>query len=215
MRKSDHLAEFVRDALRSGNGRVQISDALKGAGWAPNEIAEALNAWADSEFELPVPRPRPYVSAREAFFYGLMFTALAMTAWHLTSLLFNLIDRWFPDPVEMVNDYLIGYRNQSMRWSISALVVFAPLFFILNSNTTRATKNDPGKKRSTVRKWFSYITLFLTVISLLVDGIWVIYSFLNGDLGIRVISKALIVLIIAGIIFLYFRNETGAVEDGR
>lgn len=213
MKKSDQLAEFVRDSLRLGKDRKQIAGALKTAGWATNEVDEALNAWADDEFEVPIPRPRPSVSAKEAFIYGLMFTALAMAAWHLASLSFHLIDRWFPDPLEAINEHLVGYRVQRMRWSVAALIVFGPLFYFLNLKITRATDNDPGKRRSAVRKWFGYITLFLAAISLLGDALWIIYSFLNGDLGIRVISKGLVVLMIAGVIFLYFRNETGADEN--
>ena len=85
MRNADHLAAFVRDALIAGRPRPEIEAALRTAGWTPAEISEAMQAWAEGTFLPPVPRPRPYVSAREAFVYGLMFVALAMTAWHLTA----------------------------------------------------------------------------------------------------------------------------------
>lgn len=210
MRPSDQLAQFVAEALGAGRSRQEITDALKGAGWAPNEISEALNAWAEVDFNPPVPRPRPYVSAREAFFYGLMFAALAMTAWHLVALGFDLIDRWVPD-VEPNNWH--AYRLQQMRWSIAALIVFAPVFMVLNAKVVRATREDPSKRRSGVRKWFGYITLFLASISLLGDLLWVIYSLLNGDLTLRVVLKALVVAVVAGVVFLYFKHETIDHED--
>lgn len=212
MRPSDQLAQFVAEALGAGRSRQEIAEALKGAGWAQNEISEALNAWAEVEFNPPVPRPRPYVSAREAFFFGLMFAALAMTAWHLVALGFNLIDRWVPD-VESNNRH--AYRLQQMRWSIAALIVFAPVFMALNAKVVRATRGDPGKRRSGVRKWFGYITLFLASISLLGDLLWVIYSLLNGDLTLRVSLKVLVVATVAGVVFLYFKRETlGHDEEG-
>ena len=38
---------------------------------------------------VPVPRPRPYLSPREAFLYLLMFATLYLSAWHLGSLVFD------------------------------------------------------------------------------------------------------------------------------
>ncbi|MBD3679082.1 MAG: hypothetical protein HUJ27_11885 [Rhodobacteraceae bacterium] len=210
MRPSDQLAQFVAEALGAGRSRQEIADALKGAGWAPNDVSEALNAWAEVDFTPPGPRPRPYVSAREAFFYGLMFAALAMTAWHLVSLSFNLIDRWVPD---IERSYAYNYSLRQMRWSIASLIVFAPLFMVLNARVVRETRNDPSKRRSGVRKWFGYITLFLATIALLVDLIWVIYLLLDGELNLRVSLKAMTVATVAGVVFLYFRRETMSHED--
>ena len=204
MRPSDQLAEFTRDALAAGKSRDDIRAALIQSGWAPNEVAEALDAWAEIEFPTPVPRPRPYVSAREAFFYGIMFVALAMTAWHLVELLHNLIDHWITDPLD---ENTGRYTLSSTRWSIAALIVFAPTFLILNRRTVLATRADPGKRRSGVRKWFGYATLFLASITLLGDLMAVIYAFLSGDFTLRFILKALVVAGVAGSIFAYFRQE--------
>ena len=212
MRPSDQLAEFTRDALAAGKSRDDIRSALSQSGWAPNEVAEALDAWAEIDFSTPVPRPRPYVSAREAFFYGIMFVALAMTAWHLVSLLHNLIDHWVTDPLDENGG---RYALSSTRWSIAALIVFAPTFLVLNRRTVQATKADPGKRRSGVRKWFGYVTLFLASISLLGDLMAVIYALLSGDLTLRFILKALVVAGVAGSVFAYFRQEENEVADAK
>ena len=212
MRSADQLATFVRDALSSGKSRDDIGAALAAAGWTPNEVAGALNGWSDSDFVPAVPRPRPFVSAQEAFVYGLMFVALAMTAFHLVSLSFELIDRWLPEAFAP-RPY---YTSQSgIRWSIAALVVFAPLFLILNNRVVRATRSDPGKRRSAVRKWFGYITLFITALVLLGDMLYTIYALLNGDLTLRFLAKAIVTAVVAGVIFLYFRQEIREAEDAR
>lgn len=203
MKASDQLASFVYDALNAGKSRDDISNALSDAGWSPAEIHDALSNWAEGSFTPPVPRPRPFVSAREAFLYGLMFVALAMTAWHLSSLLFHLIDRWIPD----VTDHSNYYSRSQMRWSIASLIVFFPLFAWLNLRANRAMSAHAGRRRSGVRKWFGYITLFLAAIALLGDLIFVIYALLSGDLTLRFIAKAGVVAIIAGLIFYYFRAD--------
>lgn len=205
MRPADQLATFVHDALRTGRSRAEIRAALSAAGWTDSEVAGALAAWAETDFTPPVPRPRPFVSAREAFTYGLMFVALAMTAWHLVTLSFALIDIFIPD---VVADQDLGlWRMRAMRFSIASLVVFLPLFLLLNQRTQRMTRSDPGQRRSLVRKWVSYVTLFLASMALLGDLIAVIYSLLNGDMTLRFAAKTLTVAVVAGIIFLYFRGE--------
>ncbi|WP_298568715.1 DUF5671 domain-containing protein [uncultured Aliiroseovarius sp.] len=131
-----------------------------------------------------------------------------MTAWHLVALLHSLIDHWVHDPLDADQG---RYALSSTRWSIAALIVFTPTFLILNRRVVRATKADPGKRRSGVRKWFGYVTLFLASLSLLGDLMAVIYALLSGDLSVRFILKALVVAGVAGAIFFYFRQE----DDGR
>lgn len=211
MRPADQLAQFVAEALKEGRSREEISAALHQAGWTQNEVAGALDAWAETGFLPPVPRPRPYVSAREAFLYGLMFLALAMTAWNITALGFELIELWLPD----VTDEFNRYNAETVRWSISVLVVFFPLFVVMNTRAQRAAHADPGRRRSAVRKWFGYITLFLAAIALLGDLIAVIYALLSGDLTARFIAKAALVALTAGLIFLYFRGEMEEAQDAR
>lgn len=209
MRPADQLATFVAEALKAGRSREEISAALTEAGWTGPEIRAALHAWADTGFVPPVPRPRPMVSAKEAFLYGLMFVALAVTAVHLTILGFELADRWIPDPAD---NY--GYYSRStVRWSVSALIVFFPLFLWLNSRIGKAVKHDEGKRRSAVRKWVTYLTLFFAAITLLSDLIVVIHAFLSGDLTARFFTKSAIVAVVAGLIFLYFRSEMKEGED--
>lgn len=203
MKPSEHLGQFVYDALNAGRSRHDITSALSKAGWSTPEINDALGHWAEGDFTPPVPRPRPFVSAREAFLYGLMFVALAMVAWHLTALLFHLIDRWVPD----VTDTNTYYDRRDMRFSIASLIVFFPLFAVLNTRANRSIRANAGRRRSGVRKWFGYITLFLAAIVLLGDLIWVIYALLNGDLTLRFFAKAAVVAGVAGLIFGYFRAD--------
>lgn len=209
MRPIDQLSHFVHDALSAGHGRAEIDAALSEAGWSRSEISGALGSWAEGDFRPPVPRPRPMVSAREAFTYALMFLTLAVSAWHLTSLSFSLIDLWLPEPDGYDMRY---YAYDSMRWSVATLVIFLPAFLWLNRRIQRQTRSDPARRRSSMRKWIGYLTLFLAVMSLAGDAIYCLYTFLNGDLTLRVLAKAGVVAVIAGTILLYFRGE---VEDGQ
>ncbi|ATG48023.1 DUF5671 domain-containing protein [Celeribacter ethanolicus] len=208
MKPADQLAQFVREALISGRSRDEITMALSEAGWARTEVEDALATWAESSFTPPIPRPRPYVSAKEAFFYALMFVALGMTAWHIVDLGFDLIERWMSDMDTS------SWSNRSMRWSISALIVFFPLFMLMQRTEIRSLARDPSRKRSAVRKWFGYIALFLSSLALLGDVLSAIYALLNGDMTLEFILKLLLVGAVAGTVFGYFQGAMKDAEDG-
>lgn len=202
MRSKDLLPQFVREALLSGKPREDIRTALTNAGWAPKEIDSALTTWSDDDFLPPVPRPQPYVSARETFFYSLMFGALALSAWYVAYLLHNLLELWLSEHSNQ------SYINMYIRWSVAMLIVSAPVFLVMNFQSTRTTRKNPGKRRSAVRIWLSYITLFFAAAALLIDLVYVIYEFLNGAINVLFLAKAGVVAIVAGLILIYFQNET-------
>jgi hypothetical protein len=90
------LKEFVRHALEMKADRGDIARVLTEAGWPAAEIAAALGAFAEIDFVTPPPRPKPFLSARETFFYLLMFGALYRVLWDIGSLAFDYIDKVVP-----------------------------------------------------------------------------------------------------------------------
>ncbi len=76
MTRSDDLTTFVKEALTRGVPRTEIEGILVQSGWSKTQVSEALAAFAEVTFAIPVPKPRPYTDAREAFLYGLLFVAL-------------------------------------------------------------------------------------------------------------------------------------------
>src|SRR6185295_12639743 len=99
------LQRFVREALGRGQSRAAIRDALQQAGWRADEIDAALAVYAETDFAVPVPRRRPYLSARETFLYLVLFATLYTTAYDVGQILFALIERWLPDPVSGPYDW--------------------------------------------------------------------------------------------------------------
>lgn len=210
MKPADQLATFVADALDAGNTRAEISEALLAAGWSIGEVDDALNAWADAEFSPPVPKPRPYVSAKEAFAYGLFFVSLVMIVWHTASLGFELIDMWIDDPYA---DWGGGVDQELLQWAIASLIVFVPIFLYLNLRVLGRAKEDPASRRSAVRKWFGYVTLFLSVVALAIDLIIAISAFIGGDLTANFLAKTALVGVLAVLVLLYYRGEMEDAEN--
>lgn len=206
MRASDHLSDFVREALLRGREPAAIQAALAEAGWSENETRDAMAGWLCAPDLPPIPRPRPYVSAREALLYGLLFLSLGAIAWHVGSMGFDLIDRLLP-----LSGVTPGYGSDSgMRWSAAALLTFGPLFYFLNARAAKATRGDPGLRRSLVRKWFASVTLLVAALVLLGDLVLAIYTMLEGSLSVNYLSKALLVAALGVLVSLYYRDEIDA-----
>lgn len=199
----DHLGEFVRLALQQGSTPDAVHAALAEAGWSESEIKEALSGWSTVRGLPPIPRPRPYVSAREALLYGLLFLSLGMIAWHVASMGFNLFDRILPK-----SGFVSYYGNDSgLRWSIAALLTFGPMFFLLDRRAAKATRGDPGLRRSLVRKWFASVTLMIVVVVLLGDLVLAIYTMLEGSFTLNYLAKTLLVAVIGALVGLYYKDE--------
>ena len=69
---------------------------------------------------------------------------------------------------------------------------------------TKDMQRNAEKKSSKIRKWLTYITLFITAGVIIGDLITLIFNLLGGELTLRFILKVLTVLLIAGIIFGYY-----------
>jgi hypothetical protein len=191
---------FVREALAKGVSREAVENALTTAGWPPAQTRSALNAYADIEFSVPVPKPRPYLSAREAFLYLTLFATLYVAAYHLGSLLFDLINRAWPDPAEAQ----LGYLKQSMRWSTASVIIAFPVFLYVAHFLGKELARNPVKRLSAVRRWLTYLTLFLAATVLICDMITLVYNALGGELAVRFLLKVLVAALIAGSIFGYY-----------
>lgn len=202
MSSDDELQAFVRESLARGLARQQIEQALLQAGWGRDQARNALSAYAEVEFPVPVPRPRPYVSAREAFLYLTLFSTLYVSAYNLGRLVFSFIERALPDAA--LSGYYLDHTSQVMRWSVSSLVIAFPVFLYLSWLLGRAIRREPAKRASRVRKWLTYLTLFIAAGILVGDLITLLYKFLGGELGLRFVLKVLTVGLIAGTVFAYY-----------
>lgn len=196
------LVGFVEAALRAGEPRDGVRRALEQAGWSAEQIADALSHYADVPFAVPVPRPRATVSARDAFWYLLMFGALYVSAFYFGDLLFGFINRAFPEELRFPNQLELIERD--IRWATAALIMAFPLFLFTNWRIAKQIAAEPARRNSAIRKWLTYITLLVAAAFLVGDGITLVYNVLNGELTLRFVLKVLVVAAIAGAVFGYY-----------
>ncbi|HLM53556.1 MAG TPA: DUF5671 domain-containing protein [Pseudoxanthomonas sp.] len=60
------------------------------------------------------------------------------------------------------------------------------------------------KRLSAVRRWLTYLTLFVMAIALAGDMIVLVYNVLGGESSVRFLLKVLVAAVIAGSIFGYY-----------
>jgi hypothetical protein len=139
---SDELLGFVREALERGQSRVEVERVLLQAGWSRDQVNSGLAGFADIQFPVPVPRPKPYLSARDAFIYLLLFGTLYVSAFNLGSVVFDFINRMFPDAA--MQPWSIEYARQATRWSLASLIVAFPVSCICPGSTRAAPSAIPA-----------------------------------------------------------------------
>ena len=204
MAANEELIGFVRDALGRGVPRPQVEAALRQAGWDAKQVSAALAAFAAVDFPIPVPRPRTSLSAREAFVYLLLFSTMYVVAFQFGSLLFDFINQAFPDPADNPDE---RFRRDSIRFSVSSLIVALPVFLYMSRLTNRETALDATKRTSPVRRWLTYLTLFSAACVLIGDVTTLIYSLLGGELTTRFVLKVLVVAAIAGTVLWFYVSD--------
>ena len=150
---------------------------------------------------MPVPKPKVQLSARDAFRYLIVFSMLYVSGFYLGDLLFQFVNIAFPD---YAAPYAMERVNNAIRWATSALIVSYPVYLFLSYRIAVEINQDPTSRTSAVRRWLTYLTLAIAASIIVGDLIVLLYSFLSGEISVRFILKALIVLCIAGAIFSYY-----------
>ncbi len=128
------------------------------------------------------------------------FLALYTTAFSFGAIVFQFIQRAFPDMLVYSGNML----SAASRYYIASLIVAFPLYVILMWLVWRETKTSQSSLDSGVRKWFTYITLVGVAGVMLGDLIAVVSNMLGGELAIRFILKAGTIFLIASAIFGYY-----------
>ena len=193
------LQTFVKQSLERSIDRATIQAKLLSAGWAADEVRSALSAYLDTDFPVAVPRRKPYLSAREAFLYLVTFLTLYISAVSFGTLWFQFINTWMPDVVTQpyVQDSILAI----IRNAAASLIITFPIFVAVSLYLRRTMARDPDKRSSKVKKWLTYITLFLAAGVMIGDLITLVSNLLSGDLTTQLILKVIIVLVVAGTVF--------------
>lgn len=146
------------------------------------------------------------ITAKDFFLHIGAVVALYVFAFSFLTFLFDIINYSFPDR-------LAGYSDPysySIRFAISTLVVSFPILLFLLNIVYKDLLKNVSKRELALRRWFIYLTIFITTVTVAVDLIVLINTFLGGEITTRFILKVLAVGFVALSIFGYsFRDLRG------
>ena len=145
----------------------------------------------------------PKMSALDFFLHLGVIVVLYVMVGFLLNLVFTVINVAYP---QVATNYY--YYQPSISFPVAALIVLFPLFVLLSWLVYRSYDVDIAKKHLSVRKWLTYLTLFLTGGVIAGDLITVIYYYLDGqELSVSFMLKALTLLLVSLVIFSYYLRD--------
>ncbi|HWO07246.1 MAG TPA: DUF5671 domain-containing protein [Candidatus Paceibacterota bacterium] len=144
----------------------------------------------------------PKVTPKDFFLWLGAVVALYSSIIAFITLLFQYINYAFPDPLSY--EYFGDPYSGAIRFSMATLIVMVPVAILL----MRVIRNDiaqtPEKNDLWVRRWALVLTLFIAGLAVVGDLITLINYFLGGDLTMRFVLKVLVLLLVAGGVFMHF-----------
>ncbi|HEU0081064.1 MAG TPA: DUF5671 domain-containing protein [Candidatus Paceibacterota bacterium] len=146
----------------------------------------------------------PKTTAKDFFLYLFSFGALYVSAVSLISLLFAMINKALPDALNSYYYYGGDPYTAGVRAAVASLLIVFPLYLVAASYIDRYVRANPEKKDLWVRKWLTYLTIFVTAVAVIVDLIVLVNTFLGGEITSRFVWKVLSVLVVSGAVFSYY-----------
>lgn len=193
---------FVQRARERGLDLVSIRTLLLSAGWKEKQI---LAAFRGADPELAIPEPPAGGTARDACLHLLAFVALYAWVISLVLCVFSYVDLGFPDPAWREDDFWRQAVLSSVRAKLATLLVAFPAFLLLWRFLLREVRQKPEKARNAVRRWLTYLSVFVGTVTLAANTITLVYYLFEGELSTRFLLKVATLFLVTGGSLVYLR----------
>jgi hypothetical protein len=145
---------------------------------------------------------KPKTTPKDFFYWAGAMVALYWSVTAFIFLMFDYINYAFPDPL---NFYASDPYQGGVSFEMSSLIVLFPVFIILMWLIHRDIIKDHARGEVWVRRWALVFTLFIAALSMIIDLVILVHSFLNGDaITTAFVLKVFVVLLVAAAAFMHF-----------
>jgi Domain of unknown function (DUF5671) len=210
MSSSDELKIFLDAARSHGLSEETMATLLRGREWPQEDVHRALADHFESRTNIRIPSYKRSSSAKDAFLYLFCFSTLATWTIGLGSVVFTVIERWFPDPLGPGYFYRGAYYQ--IADSLACVIIAFPVYLWVTRSILVESRLHPEKLESSIRKWLTYIALLIAAGVVIGDLITFLTYFLRGELTARFVGKVATVLFIAGGVFWYYFGSVRGAE---
>ncbi|MFM8944547.1 MAG: DUF5671 domain-containing protein [Actinomycetota bacterium] len=141
----------------------------------------------------------PKVGPKDVFLWLGAMISLYASAISFLGLLFAYVNYLFPDVTQgyYYDEYYDPYSG-AVRTAMAFLIVSVPTFLVLTRMLNADLRTHPEKEEIWVRKWAIVATIFVASVTIAIDLVTLVQSFLGGELQTRFLLKVLAVLVVAG-----------------
>lgn len=154
---------------------------------------------------------KPHPHMWDALEHILFFVNLIVLFASISLILDFFIDKWFPTLIDIATDrnnqYLVSISNSLLRLYIAGMLVSYPIFSFLLLKITKRMQTCPEIHTIRSRKAVIYLSLFISLLTIIGSSIMVVYNFINGGITLNFILHFLVTLIINLGILIYFLNQ--------
>lgn len=211
------MDRYVSERLAHGDDPEVIARHLALVGWPEVDVKDAL-ARALVAQGVPAPeddrlrggRTAPTVDVVLNFF---SFILLAIVATAFGVLYYQIINAFFPDPLQIMYGSYDASRS-AMHYAMAALLIGFPLYVFSVRLWFKRTLEGERKVESKLSKWLTYLVLLVAAVTIVGDLITSIYFLLQGELTLRFFLKAIVILAVAGAVFGFYFMERRIVQYG-
>lgn len=142
----------------------------------------------------------------EIFINFLSFLLLGIIATAAGIIFFQVVNKYFSDVL------FNNFSASAINYSIASLIVGFPIYLWALWFWFKSFRNAPEKSESKLSKWLTYIILLIAGGTIIGDLIAVIFNFLQGEFGSRFLLKALAIIVIAGLVFVFYFFERKKIQ---
>ena len=213
---SNELEMYIKEHLKQGKSFSEIKNSLLSVGWNEKDIDKIILKTQESNKDnvpLPsMPKSKNH-STLEIFVNIASFILLWIIVTSLGTLFFQIINKYFPDALAATKyGYYSNFRVSVINYAIASLVVAFPMYLWTIRFWFKGFSRDSQKEESRLSKWITYIILLVAGGTMVGDLIRIIFNFLEGELEVRFILKALTILVIAGLVFAFYFLERKKIQ---
>ncbi|MHB8660618.1 MAG: DUF5671 domain-containing protein [Minisyncoccota bacterium] len=145
---------------------------------------------------------KPKVTAKDFFLWAGAMVAFYWTVMAYIYLVFDYINYAFPSAL---TTYPIDPYQSGISYEIASVIVLLPLYVFLMWIIRKDIAGDSTRREIWVRRWALIFTLFIAGITIAIDLITLLTTFLNGEMiTTAFLLKVLIIFLIAAGVFMHF-----------
>ncbi|MFH0892074.1 MAG: DUF5671 domain-containing protein [Candidatus Falkowbacteria bacterium] len=148
-------------------------------------------------------------AAKFAFYYMLSLVALVFMALSTGMIIFQVINK---NIVDTLHEGSGRFSSEALKFAISALIISAPVFFAASRGIYRSLFSGALNRESGIRKWLTYFILFIASVVMIGWLIFTINNFLNGELTLKFLLKAVTAIGIAVSVFTFYYYDIRRAE---